>query len=677
MSYFAFSGLVNVITNILLGSYVLYKGFNKPLNQSYTFYAFSVAFWSFGYFFWQMASVAEIALFWSRMLMAGAIIIPAAYFNLSLWISGKYHEKRLEAIFSLVLGFSFSILNFTPLIVKGVSRKMYFEFWPEPGLLYPLFLLMFFYYVVYSLVILYKVYAKASGHLKAQIMYVFVGTAIAFGGGSTNYFLWYDIPIPPVANILVTAYPLLMAYAITKHHLMDISVVISRTIAEVFSVLLLGSVYVTSVLFYRTQFSTLIDLPFVLLTVVYGVFVGQVHQRLRLFIQTSADKLFLRGKYNYYKELSEASARVGRNLSLSAILGVLYDTFQQVIEIEKPRIMLPNTFTDHGQESDRYVVFDPKTHEAQSGGEEILNNDPIIAQLIEKRLPIVLSNDPKRALIVPCMLEERLIAIFVLGHKLSEESYTNEDINLLSVLASQAAIALDHTRSYEKIKTDLEAAERQLARSERLAGLGTLTAGVTHEIRNPLTVIRSEADRLPNKPRSAADLKAFRELTLKHIDRISDIVQRMLDLAKSKQAQKAIVDLQKVLENSLQCFKFNGIKLRTELQPIKSIKGNEGELQEVFVNLVQNAMEAMGDHGMLIVRTYNYNDGQKSVIEFEDTGKGIPSADLERIFNPFFSSRHEGTGLGLSIVHRIISEHDGEISVESEVGKGTTFKIVF
>jgi signal transduction histidine kinase len=113
----------------------------------------------------------------------------------------------------------------------------------------------------------------------------------------------------------------------------------------------------------------------------------------------------------------------------------------------------------------------------------------------------------------------------------------------LTVLANQAAMALDHTRSYEKIRADLEVAERQLARSQRLASLGTLTAGVTHEIRNPLTVIRAETERLANETRDVEYLKQFRSLLLRNIDRIAGIVERMLGLAKEKPRRDIDVDL--------------------------------------------------------------------------------------------------------------------------------------
>ncbi|MFA4831624.1 MAG: histidine kinase N-terminal 7TM domain-containing protein, partial [Patescibacteria group bacterium] len=520
MNYFAFSALVNGLASLLLGFYALVKGYKNALNKSYAFFAFSVFFWSFGYFFWQVATNQAGALFWCRVFMAGAILIPVAYFNFSLWLTGKYYEKRLESYFSYFLGVVFLALNFTPFIVEGISKKLYFEFWPTPGAFYPFFLGMFFFYALYSLYIMYSVFRTASGHLRSQIMYVFLGTAIGYAGGSTNFLLWYDVPVPPIANILVLAYPLLLAYAITKHHLMDISVIISRAVAEILAILFHGIIYLTLVWLYRAYLSSNIDLLFMVWTVVYGIIVGQTHQSMRTFFQTTSEKLFLRGKYDYYKSLADASSRVGEKLALSDILKVLYETFHEVIEISNPRIFLPEYFTESDKTSASYVVYDKASFAPQSDGQRVELNDPLVKALIAGRKLLHDQKEIGADLVIPCLLEDRLIAFFALGPKLSEDAYTNEDVRLLKILANQVAMALDHTRSYEKIRAELEVAEKQLNRSQRLAALGTLTAGVTHEIRNPLTVIRSETERLPNQPRDLDYLKQHRELLLKHIDRI-------------------------------------------------------------------------------------------------------------------------------------------------------------
>ena len=675
MNYFALSALINCLISLSLGVFALRKGHNKPVNASYACLAFGVSLWSIGYFFWQISVSAATALFWCRFLMAGAILIPVLDFNFTLWLTDKYRANRLASIFSYLIAIGFLLSNFAPFIVDGVARKIYFPFWPTPGLLFPWFLLMFFAYAVYSLYLLLAAFAGSCGQIRSQLFYVIIGTIIGYAGGSINYLLWYNIPIPPVTNVLASVFPLLLAYAIMKHRLMDISVVVSRAAAEVIATFFLGVFYVLFIWLYRVNVSTRLDTLFIILSIMYGIFVEQVYPGFRTFFQTTSDKLFLHGKYDYYKALSDASSKVGGKLALPDILKVLYETFYDVVEIAEPRIFLPDHFTEADKTSLDYVIYDKSTYAPQAAGPQVKIGSPLVDELIAKREPLHEVKLLDAVLVVPCLLEDRLIGFFALGQKLSEDPYTDEDLRMLKTLANQVAITLDHTRSYERIKADLEVAEIQLERSERLASLGTLTAGVTHEIRNPLTVIRAETERLPNQGRDLAYLKQFRDLVIKHIDRISGIVQRMLQLAKEKKKQEVDVDLRELIEGTLQFFTFNRIVLKTDLQPVPPIKGDPEALQEVVVNLVQNALDAMGETGDLTVRTCR-DDGH-AVVEVSDTGKGIPEDIREKIFDPFYSTRHEGVGLGLSIVHRIVREHGGSIKVESQVGKGTTFKLLF
>ena len=139
-------------------------------------------------------------------------------------------------------------------------------------------------------------------------MYVILGTIIGYTGGSFNFLLWYDIPVAPYANVLSLVFPMMLAYAIMKHRLMNISVVISRATAEILATFFLGVGYVLFVWLYRLYISTRLNLLFVALSILFSISVEQVYPSFRTFFQTTSDKLFLRGKYDYYKALSDASS---------------------------------------------------------------------------------------------------------------------------------------------------------------------------------------------------------------------------------------------------------------------------------------------------------------------------------------------------------------------------------
>jgi len=665
-----------IFGNVFLGSFVLLKDWKNKINLSYAATALLTALWAIFVLLYSQANSFSEALLWSKIAAVVFAYIPIPFiFFFSVFPKEDVVPKKYQMIAWFCVATFFALISFSDLIVKDVLRlKEGFVFVPGPA--FVLFVIYFLGFLLFAFSRLIERYYAYKGLNRRQIVYVLVGFFLGFiFPVITNLVLplfGYSLltGIGPFSTVITVAF---ISYAITKSRLMDISVVISRTVAEILAIFFLGSIYLSLVLVYRAYVSTRIGLAFVALTILFGIVVGQVHQRIRLFIQTTSDKLFLHGKYDYYRELSAASLKVGEKLSLAAILKILYRTFSEVVEISIPRIYLPEHFADPAKTSKQYLIYDGEGDKQATDG--IRLDSALVERLLVGRTPQLDPHNPKQELVVPCLLEDRLIAIFVLGRKLSEDHYTDEDIHLLEILGSQAAMALDHTRSYEMIRADLEVAERQLARSQRLASLGTLTAGVTHEIRNPLTVIRSETERLANKERDLSYLQQFSGLLLKHIDRISGIVQRMLSMAKEKETREAEVDLQELITASLSLVDLQQVQATKDFELVPMIKGDPVALEEIFVNLIQNAVQAMSGQGQLTLRTY-IDDG-RAVVEVTDTGKGIPKEIQEKIFDPFFSTRHEGVGLGLSIAYRIIREHGGDIQIDSEAGQGTTFRIIF
>jgi signal transduction histidine kinase len=676
ISFELVSEIILLFGQIIFGLYVLIMSKKSQAGFAFATICFSLSLWSIGgYMLNNVTSITEVE-YWGKYIFLGPVLLAYSFLYFSfVFPNGRVKNVLNGILFALTM--IFLVLVPTPFILKSGGLSIHGPI-PTWGIAYPAFGVYFVVFFVWGVFNLFGKYQRALGRGKNQVRYVLLGLFLTFFFGIIFNLVFPSLKISNYVNLgpfftLTTIG--FTAYAITKHRLMDISVIISRTVAEVITILIQGAIYLLLVWLYTGQISGKIDSFFLTFTILYGILVGQTHQKMRLFMQTTSDKLFLRGHYDYYKELAEASLRVVQKLSLPDILKVLYDTFNNVVEISNPRIFLPENFSDPERPAHRFLVYDQEKFRPKAEGETIAADSKTVEDLVKSRQPIINIHDQHNELIMPCLLEDRLIAIFALGQKLSEEHYTDEDLHLLETLASQVAVALDHTRSYEKIKVELESAEKQLDRSQRLAALGTLTAGVTHEIRNPLTVIRSETERLPNKERDLEYLTQFRDLILKHIDRISGIVQRMLAMAKERVHEEKEIDLTELLNNSLQLINFKAVTVQKDLSLVPVIKGDQVELEEVFVNLFQNATDAMPNGGTLTVRTY-IDDG-RAVVEISDTGKGIPSEIQEKIFDPFFSTRHEGVGLGLSIAYRIIREHGGDIKLTSEVGKGTTFKIIF
>ena len=228
----------------------------------------------------------------------------------------------------------------------------------------------------------------------------------------------------------------------------------------------------------------------------------------------------------------------------------------------------------------------------------------------------------------------------------------------------------------------LRETQDQLIQSEKLSIIGQLVAGVAHEIRNPLTTMSLVIEHLGKKCYDDFQ-KDKLELVQKNIDRINKIIQGLLTFSRpysfnfTHENVNEIVERLKPILKNLHPRSIKDIKIIKKYNPkLPEVWVDSGHLEQVFLNLALNAIEAMGYNGELYIST-SYDPKQKKIkIKFKDTGCGISEENLKKIFHPFFTTRKDGTGLGLSICQMIINEHKGNISVESRLGEGTTFTIL-
>ncbi|MCD6149733.1 hypothetical protein J7J13_03045 [bacterium] len=231
-TYYSISAFINFLVSFLLGIFVLHKNRKEKLNRILSFWCFTVAFWSFFYFIWQIETKEQMALLWTRLLMLGAVWVPVAFLQTVVIFLKIEKEKKYLIIFSYILSSVFTFLLFTPLMVKKVEPTAGFEFWPKPGIAYIPFLVMFAGLSIYAVLLAYKSLKKeTSPKIKLQIKYILFGMAISITAGSTNYFLWYDINIPPYGNILASTYVIFTVYVIIRHHLLNIKVIATEILS--------------------------------------------------------------------------------------------------------------------------------------------------------------------------------------------------------------------------------------------------------------------------------------------------------------------------------------------------------------------------------------------------------------------------------------------------------------
>lgn len=220
----AISGLINAITAVGFGALVFFKNRKDPINFLFSLMSWSIALWSFAYWLWLSSSTYSMALLWIRILSIGSTLIPILYLH---WVFAFLEKERKKIIaFGYILTGIFLLFSFSSLFIKNLEPKLYFQFWPNPGYLYTFYLIFsYFLFVGYGLCLLWKALKTGSPEQKAQIKYILAGTILGFAGGATNFFLWYNVFIPPLGNSLVALYPILLTYAIFRHHLMNIKVI--------------------------------------------------------------------------------------------------------------------------------------------------------------------------------------------------------------------------------------------------------------------------------------------------------------------------------------------------------------------------------------------------------------------------------------------------------------------
>jgi len=295
MLYYPISALLNTIIFITLCLIVITNNPKSRLNRSFCYFSVSIILWSFSYFLWQLSDNYNDALFWCRMLTIGACFIPSTFFHFSLILIEKFNRYYKTLFITYILSITLSLLSFTSLLVTDVRPRLFFPFWPSPGNAYFLLIVLFVTTISYALILAFKQYKEVTGAKRNQLKYVFLGIFIGFIGGISNFPLWYDIPIPPYGNILVGFIGIFIAYAIVKHQLMDIRIVIKKSIIYSISIAAVSILYLLSIFVLEKLAQDIFGYQSLIISIGTAFALGLLFIPIRYRVQYVTDRYFFKG----------------------------------------------------------------------------------------------------------------------------------------------------------------------------------------------------------------------------------------------------------------------------------------------------------------------------------------------------------------------------------------------
>ena len=319
------------------------------------------------------------------------------------------------------------------------------------------------------------------------------------------------------------------------------------------------------------------------------------------------------------------------------------------------------------------------------------HNEPVVVDDYNAWLGKLILDQPapfQAAAGVPLRLRGEVIGTLIVMDDRPDKRFTEEDIRLLELLAPQAAISIRNARLYQELEERIQAqmlAEQQLIQAEKMATAGRLMASIAHEINNPLQALQNCLHLAGRQELSPSVQNSYMQLAQDELVRLMNTVQRMLDYYRPGGLDRKPTDVHELLKKTITLAQKqlddSGIRIHLQLgAEIPFILAVGDQIQQVFLNLILNASQAMQEGGELWIKTSSHLNRLKEPnieITFQDTGPGILPEQREHLFEPFVSNKEGGVGLGLAISYGIIAAHEGHLELVEGTGQGAVFRISF
>ena len=669
--------------------------------REYAFAALAGAFavWNFGVFGLRASTVAESALGWERFLHVGVIAMPLLFYLYILAFLG-ITWRRPEVVAGGALAAAFMLANPSVWFMAGVVRG-HWGFEPDPGPLYAVFFVYVQAYVVAGVALL-AVAARrmTSAFHRRRARLVALGAGVGIAGGLTDFaahILGWDrlYPLGIPANAF---FALALGLAIVRYGMLDVRAMAKWLVVHVLSAAGLGALIAGGL--------SGVDV------LAGGDRVGAHLPSLLVAVGAIAAGLPL------IRWLEGSLARVvfSRERSVRDALLSLSRELVSVLDEERLGPMLTGGLVDRVPVLQASLHVRAANDEFQTCATSVaapppdtaphpVRIDPLVGMYLrltgrplaldelaapgvaDARLAAGLADllAAGAAMVLPLFVDGELTGVLVVGGKVTGEVFHPAEVELLEMLAGQAAVALKNSRLYSDLRAqmdELTRTQQQLVQAAKLAAIGELAAGVAHEINNPLTTILGNCELALRGVSEGSEAHRRLRMLQEEGRRAARITRALLDFARRREPARQPVEVARLVTRTVDLLTTRvgrkRIAIETQLDPrTPPILGDADQLTQVLLNLAGNAMDAMPGGGALMIRTEWHPSLDVVTIALADTGIGMSAEQRARIFEPFFTTKPEGqgTGLGLSLSLGIVKGHGGNLTVESEPGQGTTMTV--
>jgi len=730
MNLFAMSGLLIGIFCAILGVLSFAKA-KKTLHYIWGLFSFSVALWGFGSYGIGLANYPESAIWWWKIGYIGVIFIPVFFTHFVY----KFLELSKKWLIKLIyfFGFIFSIADLFSNLFIGNVQFLFNQFYyiSAPTILYDIFVLGFITFIFYSHILLLKAYRESRGIKKSQIKYFLIATIPGFAAGSLEFLPVYGIPVYPYFHFVIIFSPFCVSYAILRYRLMDIRIITRKIFIYILSAGFAYGIFYFLAWLYSSFFGGIFNKT----SYILGLFIAPIFSVSFLWfyslIQKIANKYLFFSLYSSQETMAKLTDELTNSIDLSKIVDSIADSIKNAMQLDRAGILL----VDQGDGTIKYKIAKVIGFNETNGISLVQDN--FLTQYLQKtQKPLVrdelqmiakdlsdpnerqsfnqLSENMKRieaSLCLPMIISNKLIGIIVLGNKISGDAYTNEDLNLLSTLSKQAAIAVDNARLYSKvqdfsktlqqkvdeqtkeIKEAYEVEKQAHEELKRTDEVKTQFLVITnHHLRTPLTAINWYTDLLLSgkrgkfSPKSKEIIDRIKTSTTDEIKIVDDLLNvSQFQLGKDMINPRPEVNMEEMLKqiknNADVEIQQKGTYIKIEKESdIPLIPADESKLKVAITNIVDNAVKYTEKGGVTIkLKTEN----KKLEIIIQDTGIGMNETELKNIFGKTFERGEKaqklfatGKGIGLYLSAKIIEAHRGKVWAESAGhGKGSTLYI--